>query len=95
MMVIELVKTYLWNRTLLDKSSEDIRQLIKFILEHNVFTLKGEYFLQVCGTVMDTRMAPCHAYIIMAELEENFLHSCPCKSLPITGWILCIILLTA
>ena len=35
-------------------SSEDICQLIKFILENNVFSFNDEYFLQVCGSVMGT-----------------------------------------
>ena len=35
-------------------SIEDICQLIKFILENNVFSFKDEYFLQVCGTAMGT-----------------------------------------
>ena len=64
-------KTYLDRRAPLTTSSEDICQLIKFILENNVVSFNDEYFLQVCGTVMGTRMAPCYANIFMAELEEN------------------------
>ena len=48
MTALELVK----NRMLLASSSEDICQLIKFILEHKVFTFNGEYFQQVCSTAM-------------------------------------------
>ena len=62
-------KKYLDRRTLLTTSSKDICQLIKFILENDVLTFNGEYFLQVCGTAMVTRMAPCYANIFMAELE--------------------------
>ena len=35
-------------------SSEDFCQLVKFILENNVFSFNDEYFLQVCGTAMGT-----------------------------------------
>ena len=60
-------------------SSDDICQLIKLILELNVFTFNGEYFLLVCGTAMGNKMSPCYANIFMANLEENFLSSYPFK----------------
>ena len=63
-----LVKKHLDRRALSTFSSEDICQLIKFILENNVFSLNYEFFLQVCGTAMGTRMAPCYTNIFMAEL---------------------------
>ena len=72
---------YLDRRALSTTSSEDICQLIKFILENNVFSFDDEYFLQVCGTAMGTRMVPCYANIFMAELEENFLSGYPYKLL--------------
>ena len=65
-------KKHLDRRALSTTSSEDICQLIKFILENIVFSFNDEYFLQVCGTAMGTRMAPCYANIFMAELEEFF-----------------------
>ena len=70
-------KKYIDRGALSTTSSEDICQLIKFILENNVFSLNDEYFLQVCGTAMGTRMAPCDVNIFMAELEENFLSGYP------------------
>ena len=72
-------KKHLDRRALSTTSSEDICQLIKFILENNVFSFNDEFFLQVCGTAMGTRMAPCYANIFMAELEENFLSGYPYK----------------
>ena len=72
-------KKHLDRRALSTTSSEDICQLIKFILENNVFSFNDEYFLQVCGTAMGTRMAPCYTNIFMAELEENFLSGYPYK----------------
>ena len=74
-------KKHLDRRALSTTSSEDICQLIKFILENNVFSFNDEYFLQACGTAMGTRMAPCYANIFMAELEENFLSGYPYKPL--------------
>ena len=80
-------KKYLDRRALSTTSSEDICLLIKFILENNVFSLNDEYFLQVCGTAMGTRMAPCYANIFMAELEENFLSGYPYKLLAYDRYI--------
>ena len=74
-------KKNLDGRALPTTSSEDICQLIKFILENNVLSFSDEYFLQVCDTVMGTRMAPWYANIFMAELEENFLSGYPYKPL--------------
>ena len=74
-------KKHLDRRALSTTSSEDICQLIKFILENNVFNFYDEFFLQVCGTAMVTRMAPCYANIFMAELGENFLSGYPYKPL--------------
>ena len=78
---IGVCKKHLDIRALSTTSSEDICQLIKFILENNVFSFNDEQFLQVCGTAMGTRMAACYANIFMAELEENFLSGYPYKRL--------------
>ena len=74
-------KIHLDGRALSTTSSEDICQHIKFILENNVLSINDEYFLQVCGTAMGTRMAPCYANIFMAELEEIYLSGYPYKPL--------------
>ena len=42
------------------------------MLELDVFTTNGEYFLQECGTAMGSKMAPCYANIFMTELAEYF-----------------------
>ena len=72
---------YLDRRALSTTSSGDICQLTKFTLENNVFCFNDEFFLQVCGTAMGTRMAPCYANIFMADLEENLLSGYPYKPL--------------
>ena len=66
---IAACKKYLDRRALSTTSSEDICQLTKFILQNNVFSFNNEYFLQVCGEDIGTRMAPCYVNIFMAELE--------------------------
>ena len=77
-------KKHIDRRALSTTSSEDICQLIKFILENNVLSFNDEYFSQECGTAMGTRMAPCYANIFMAELVENVLSGCPYN--PLTNY---------
>ena len=77
-------KKHLGRRALSTSSREDICQLINFILENNVLNFNDEYFSQVCGTSMGTRIAPCYANIFKAELEENFCLAIRTNLLPIT-----------
>ena len=51
------------------------------MFENNVFIFIYEYFLEVCGSAMGTRMAPCNAIIFMAELFENALSGYPYRPL--------------
>ena len=77
---VDACKKHLDRRALSTTSSEGICQLAKFMLKHNVFSLNGEYFSQVCVSTMGTRMAPCYANSFMADVEDNFMSVYPCKS---------------
>ena len=79
MTIFALAKKYLGRRA--QTSSEDICKFRSFILENNVFSFNDEYFSQVCGTAMGTRMAPCYVNILMAKLDETFLSGNTWKSL--------------
>ena len=59
-----------------DLPCEDLRKLIQFVLQNNYFSFNGSFFLQVNGTAMGTKMAPCYANIFMARLEDEFLSKC-------------------
>ena len=52
-------------------SEEFITDSIKFILENNTFHFNDNYYLQVKGTAMGTKMAPTYANLVLAYLEEN------------------------
>ena len=93
MTVLVLAKKHLDRRALSTTSSEDICLLIEFKLENNVFSFNDEYFLQVCGTAMGTRMAPCYANIVMAEVEINFLSGYPQKPLAYYRYIVDIFII--
>ena len=60
-------------RELLIPPTADLCRLIKLILSTNSFTFNEEYYLQVYGTAMGTRMAPSYANLFMGKLEQQFL----------------------
>ena len=53
-----------------------ISKLINLVLTKNNFQFNDENYLQVLGTAMGTRMAPCFASLFMGKLEMDFLGSC-------------------
>ena len=67
----------------LDKRSDQsipthfILKLLKLIMEKNIFTFNEEYWLQVLGTCMGTRVAPTYANLFMGVLEQKILDNCP------------------
>ena len=44
---------------------------IKFILENNYFCFNNEFYLQVKGTAMGTKVAPIYSTLVLAYLEEQ------------------------
>ncbi|CAM2115114.1 unnamed protein product [Caretta caretta] len=54
-----------------------VAELCDFVLTHNYFTFGDNVYLQISGTAMGTRMAPQHANIFMADLEQRFPSSRP------------------
>ena len=58
--------------------------LLKFVLYNNTFRFDGKYFRQICGIAMGTKLAPALATIVVADLEEQYLRTSPCK--PLVWW---------
>ncbi|XP_067848012.1 uncharacterized protein [Heptranchias perlo] len=54
------------------QSPDAILQLIRFILDHNVFTFDNQFFTQTHGTAMGTKFAPQYAKIFMHKFEHDF-----------------------
>eukprot|EP00061_Rhincodon_typus_P016356 g44534.t1 len=50
-----------------------ILQLIRFILDNNVFTFDNQFFIQTHGTAMGTKFAPQYGNIFMHKFEQVFL----------------------
>ena len=48
-------------------------QLLQFVLKNNVFSFNGEYYLQLHGIAMGTKLAPALATLYLGLIEEEFL----------------------
>ena len=70
---IEAFWAALNTRQVLQPPTEDLIHLIKLILTKTGFVFEGEYYLQIHGTAMGTRMAPSYANIFMGDLERRIL----------------------
>ena len=58
-------------------SNDSLIQLLEFFLTNNNFKFNGEHYLQVGGTSMVTKMAPCNANTCMGKFEEDFVYGYP------------------
>ena len=62
-----------------DKSipSEYLIKLLKLVMNCNIFQFNEEFWIQLIGTSMGTRVAPTYANIFMGRLEREMLRNCP------------------
>ncbi len=70
-------------RTLVKENKEhpfiSFMKLLKAVLHLNNFPFQGEHYLQVGGTVMDTKVAPSYTNLLMGYLENKLLQNAPVK----------------
>ncbi|XP_062586434.1 uncharacterized protein LOC134248002 [Saccostrea cucullata] len=52
-------------------SSEFILDSVRFILENNTFHFDGDFYKQIKGTAMGTKMAPTYSILVMGFFEET------------------------
>ena len=50
---------------------EVLTELIDIVLKNNVFEFNNNYYLQIQGTAMGTKMTPAYANLFMGKLEEK------------------------
>ena len=62
-----------------DKSipTDYLIKLLKLVMECNIFKFNEEFWIQLIGTSMGTRVAPTYANIFMGKLEKFMLEKCP------------------
>ena len=74
---IDAMKEELDNREDQSIPTDFFLTLLRFILTCNVFEFNLEFWLQLLGTSMGTRVGPTYANIFMARLEKYLLNNCP------------------
>ena len=57
--------------------TEFLIKLLRLVLTNNIFEFNREFWLQLLGTAMGTRVAPTYANIFMNRLEKAMLQHCP------------------
>jgi hypothetical protein len=58
-------------RTVQEPPTECLVEMLTLVAKHSNFTFDGNHYLQLNGTAMGTKMAPCYANISMGNLEER------------------------
>ena len=69
---IEAFKEELDKRTNKSVPTEFFVKLLKLVLESNIFEFNREYYIQLLGTAMGTRVAPTHIQISFS-IQLNLL----------------------
>ena len=54
-----------------------LRELMSIVLKNNIFEFNGEYYLQLQGMAMGTKMAPPYANLFMGKLEPKLQAQAP------------------
>ena len=54
-----------------------LRELMSIVLKNNIFEFNGDYYLQLQGTAMGTKMAPSYANLFMGKLEPTLIAQDP------------------
>ena len=64
-----------------DKSipSDYLIKLLNLVMKCNIFKFNEEFWIQLIGTSMGTRVAPTYANIFMGRLESEMLRNCPAQ----------------
>ena len=56
-----------------------IIELLELVLTNNHFEFNGNYYHQLSGTAMGTKLAPSYAYLFMATFEDKYVYTYPQK----------------
>ena len=79
---IEAFEEALENRDNKEIPTEYLIKLLKLVMEGNIFKFNNEFWTQLIGTSMGTRVAPTYANIFMGKLEKLMLSHCPADLKP-------------
>ena len=54
-----------------------IMKIVRLVMTKNIFSFNEEFWLQLIGTCMGTRVSPSYANLFMGVLEKRMLRDCP------------------
>ena len=74
---LDALKSFLVRHNFHDRIIQAIADMAELVLTRNLFEFNEEYFLQVAGTAIGTKMAPAYANIFMSILETEILTESP------------------
>ena len=74
---IEAFRETLQRKNNLSIPVEYLVKLLKLVMESNIFKFDNDFWIQLIGTSMGTRVAPTYANLFMGKLEKLLLENCP------------------
>ena len=69
---LHALKHFLDRREKQDPPTSTLVRLAELVLSHNHFEFNGDYFNQIRGVAMGTKMGPSYACLFMGYIEEEF-----------------------
>ena len=71
---LQALKHFFDQRTVKEPSSETLLRLAKLVLTLNCFSVAGNYYKQINGVAMGTRMGPSYANLFVGYVEHQFFN---------------------
>ena len=68
---LQALRTHLDSRSSLDPPTSTLIRLAELVLTLNSFEFNGEFFHQISGVAMGTKMGPSYACLFMGYLEKQ------------------------
>ena len=71
---LQALKHFFDQRTVKEPSSETLLRLAELVLTLNCFSFAGNYYKQINGVAMATRMGPSYANLFVGYVEHQFFN---------------------
>jgi len=71
------LKHFFDSRTAKEPSSETLLRLAELVLTLNCFSFAGNYFNQINGVAMGTKMGPSYANLFVGYIENQYFNQRP------------------
>ena len=68
------LKYFFEQRTVKEPSSETLLRLVELVLTLNCFSFADNYYKQINGVAMGTKMGPCYANLFVGYVEHQFFN---------------------